>query len=87
MNELKGDKEYKDKRIRLEQFVVGEVGKDIVGRPYILMGDITDGVMCFFLKSESDKLAELFPGKQVTVIGTCTGKSISIVNMKDCVLE
>jgi hypothetical protein len=88
-NEVRADGLYKGKLLEVRG-IVREVGKDSRDGPYITFD--TDWTMFMFLRaycktSEETKLARLSKGQTVTIIGTCLGKNIIYVDIKDCLLE
>lgn len=88
-NEVKADKEYKDKLVE----VTGKV-KDIgvvLGQTYVTLSSgkdfaITD-VQCFFKdEAEINEVAELSKDTSITIIGTVDGKSMN-VGVNNCILK
>lgn len=74
-NEVKADKKYKDKTIKLK----GEVTEisTVLNDSYVsLQGGGDYGILfvnCYFGQNQTDDLAELSKGDEVTITGTCDG--------------
>jgi hypothetical protein len=88
-NEILADKKYKNKIIRLYGMVYS-VGADILGSPYIALEvkDQTFGqVQCMFPFSRKDELLSISKGEDVVIEGVCSGKVLTVVLLKNCVLQ
>ena len=80
-NELKADQDFKGRRMLITG-KVGKIGKDILGQPYVMLDEESDGiraVQAFFSESDSRQLAELHRGQTIKVIGTCDGLMMNVL--------
>ena len=80
-NEVKADKDYKDKLIEVNGKIT-EIGVSF-GQTYIVLSSGVDfsltNIQCFFDdKAEIDKISDLNKGDTVTVQGTVDGKSLNV---------
>ena len=85
-NEIAADDRYKGK-LAIIRGNVKDIGKDILGDTYIVMGGsgFLDGVQCTFARGDSSA-ASLYKGKQVLVQGMVRGK-MGHVQLDDCSLH
>lgn len=88
-NEVKADKEYKDKLIEVTGRVT-DIGVSL-GQTYVCLstGDAYSlfSIQCFFDDDEQiDKVSELNNGDTITLNGTCVGMSMNVV-LNDCKLK
>lgn len=91
-NEVNADNLYKNKMIKVSG-TVDDIGKNIAGQIYVILNNgnpynLTT-VQCFFSKKDDDqinKVADLRKGDSVVVVGTCTGKSLTIV-INNCKIQ
>ena len=85
-NEVSADIDYKGSFIEVAG-VVGEIKKDILGKPYVTVGHGRDleipVVQCVLRPAEVDRATSLHKGDSVTVRGTVTGLLFN-VQMTDC---
>ena len=86
-NEVAADTKYKGK-IVLISGTVQDISKDILGKPFIVIGGsgFLDGVQCSFTKNEEPALARLSKGQRVRVMGEVSGK-LGNVQVEDCSLQ
>lgn len=88
-NELAADEKYKGKTLEISG-VIGELGKDILGSPYILLrpsGVLVFGVQCMLDDSEqASKASQLSKGASVTLTGDVSGKLGNIV-VRNCTIK
>ena len=85
-NEVAADKKYTDQLVAVTGSV-DSIGTDITGTVYITLdtGSTLKSVQCYFKSDkEIDKVAELSEGYQVTIVGKCTGLTLTNVLVKDC---
>jgi hypothetical protein len=88
-NEVKADKDYKDKAIETTG-KIDDIGV-ILGQTYVVLSSGKDfsltNVQCFFKdKEQIDKIANLKKGGTVTIQGIVDGKSMN-VGVNDCILK
>jgi len=85
-NEVRGDGQYKDKRIQITG-KVGDVKKDITDSIYITVGTGADFeipvVQCFVKNGEEKAAAALNKGDVVAVVGHVDGLMMNVL-VKDC---
>lgn len=83
-NEVKADAEMEGKLFAVRG-VVRQVGKDILGNPYVTLtsGSGVLGVVCQFESADEGALGALHAGQQLTIAGTGAGKALGPV-MKEC---
>lgn len=89
-NEVSADNQYKNKVLEVSG-VVKTVGKDIMDEPYVTLGTDNEfeiiSVQCYFKDpAELDKVANLKPGEEITIVGTCSGSSINVL-LKKCIIK
>lgn len=81
-NELAGDAEYKGKEIRITG-IVGRVGNDILGTPYVTLGSGRDlevrQVQCMLDKASASIAARLTPGQTITMRGKVDGLMMNVI--------
>jgi hypothetical protein len=75
-NVLAADTKYKEKYVEVKgQFA--RVGRGLMGDPYVQLGSGSPeegiGVTCYLTKAAEAEAAQLKPGAQVTMRGTCKG--------------
>lgn len=88
-NEVKADKDYKDKTIETTG-KISDIGV-ILGQTYVVLSSGKDfsitNVQCFFKdKEQIDKIADLKKGGTVTIQGVVDGKSMNVA-VNNCVLK
>ena len=87
-NEVHADATYKGNSIEVTG-IVGDVKKDILDEPYIIVGTGRElevpTVQCSLAASAVDRATWLHKGDAVTVRGTVTGLLFN-VQLKDCVI-
>lgn len=87
-NEVAADQMYKGKKV-LIQGRVGEIGKDILDTPYLMIDESEyglGGVQAFFSEGDLPTLAHLAKGEMVEVVGTVDGLMM-YVHLKDSVVR
>jgi hypothetical protein len=86
-NEVAADQQYEG-RVLLVTGKVESITKVFGSMSVTLQGKEMSfvGVQCFVAASEEDAVARLKKGAQVTVQGTCDGKSLN-VELKDCTIK
>lgn len=79
-NEVAADQKYEDK-ILLIRGVILSIGKDILDRPYVVLGGHgeyeTWGVQCMF--DDEDVVAKFNKGQVITIKGKCSGYLINVL--------
>ena len=91
-NALRADNTYKGKPVRVTG-KVSKVDKDILtGKPYVKLFSDADNpymdyVDIYFKETEVSKIAELENGQSITIVGTCEGREIVSVEIKDSFFE
>jgi predicted metalloprotease len=90
-NALRADNTYKNKFVRVTGRVSG-IDQDITGRPYVKLrshptSQYIDFVYVYFKEAETSKIADLDVGQNITIVGSCEGKGILSVNIKDSFFE
>lgn len=86
-NEVAADRQYKENVLAVTG-TVGEIGKDILNGPYVILQVGGGGaVQCSFGKEEEEDLALLKPGQQVTIKGRCSGRTLGVIGVKECLLQ
>jgi len=83
-NQLKADNQYKGKIIQIKG-KVNNVTKDYKDNYYIeLVGtSLISTVNVYVRSSELSKIANLYSGQEITIIGKCEGYNIYYVEVKD----
>lgn len=82
-NEVKADQNFKDRTFFVEG-VVNDIGKDILGDPYVTLRSTNlFSVQC--MVEDENIVAELSKGMRITVRGTCDGKMGNVL-MRNCKL-
>ena len=89
-NAVKADTDYKDKLLEVSG-VVKNIDKDVLNDVYVTINDGGElsiiAVQCYFEdEDEITKTANLKAGDEVTIIGTCSGKTINVM-LKDCKIK
>jgi len=79
-NEVAAEAKYK-KQIVTVSGVIQDIGTEILGRAYVIIGGrgFLDGVQCVFPDSEKPRIAVLSKGQHITIRGTVTGKMGNII--------
>jgi hypothetical protein len=77
VNEISADAQYKDKTIQVSG-VISSINKDIFGKAYI---ELSAYIRCYF--DNESALLNSSVGQNVTIQGTCDGKSVYI-KIEDC---
>lgn len=88
-NEVAADAQYEDKLVKITG-TIGNIGKDILDDVYITIetGEYLQSVQCYFSDSEQiNTVATLKAGDTVTLIGRCSGLSITNVIIKGCEIQ
>jgi hypothetical protein len=88
-NEIRADQKYKDK-IVVVGGVVRDVKKDIMGKPYVILGNLGDSrireipsVQCFTTDEDAATVASLSKGDVAVVRGRVQGLMMNVL-IKDC---
>jgi hypothetical protein len=85
-NEIAADASFKGKQIRVTG-IVGDVKKDILDNPYVIVGTGKDfeipTVQCSLSTKGVDRAATLHKGDSVTMRGTVSGLMFN-VQLKNC---
>jgi len=83
-NELRGDRDFKGKLLAVRG-TIGEINSDILGTPYVALKTSSPlfCVQCMFKRGTEATLAELEPGRIVTIAGVCCGKFGNVI-LEDC---
>lgn len=83
-NEVKADNRYKKETLEITG-TINNIGKDIVNSIYITLdvGEYLSSVQCYFKDSESESVANLIKGQEVTIIGRCDGMTLTSVIIKN----
>ena len=89
-NEVKADIQYKDKFIRVTG-VVDSIGK-FIDDTYLYLKDGTSYSISkphFYFSDESEilKVSELKEGDSVSILGKCSGATLSSATFYDCIIE
>lgn len=86
-NEVSADAKYKG-RVVVVSGVIQNIGKDILGSPYIVIGGrgFLDGAQCTFTRGEESSVARLSKGQRVSVKGEVSGKMAN-VQISKCSLQ
>jgi hypothetical protein len=91
-NALRADNTYKDKFVRVTGRV-NSIDQDLLtGRPYVKLrshptNQFGNFVYVYFKETETSKIADLDIGQTITIIGSCEGKGILSVNIRDSFFE
>ena len=89
-NALRADNTYKGKFVRLTGRVSG-VDQDVLTKqPYVKLqtsNPYIDFVYVYFKDTELSKVADLESGQNITIVGSCEGKGVVSVNIKDSFFE
>lgn len=88
-NEVAADAQYEDKLVKITG-TIGNIGKDILDDVYITIetGEYLQSVQCYFSDNEQiNTVATLKAGDTVTLIGRCSGLSLTNVIIKDCEIQ
>lgn len=88
-NEIAADAKYKGKKLKITG-TVNNIGRDILDDVYITMdtGEYLWDVQCYFTDAEQiDAVASLKSGDTITIIGECSGLSITSVVVKNCEIQ
>ena len=87
-NEVAADKQYKGKVLEVSGFIES-IGKDLMDTMYVSLGGGGEfemrGVQCYFADSETDNLATLSKGQQITITGRCDGLMGNVL-LKECAI-
>jgi hypothetical protein len=78
-NEVAADEQYAGRVLRITG-TVAEIGKDLLGTPYVLLlfrKDSPTGVQCLF--DDAKGVSSLSKGRRVTIEGECSGKAINVI--------
>lgn len=86
-NEVAADAKYKGKTLAVTG-TIDKIGKDILNTPYVSLKSRNPimGVQCMFGEDQSAALAQLSPGKKITVAGSCEGKMGNVI-LRDCSIK
>ena len=89
-NALRADNTYKGNFVRVTGRVSG-IEQDIIsGRPYVkLRSHSTNQYIdyVYFKETETSRIADLDIGQNITIVGSCEGKGILSVNIRDSFFE
>jgi predicted PurR-regulated permease PerM len=80
-NQVAADAKYKNNLVEVTG-IVGNIGKDILDNPYILLTDGQEysltGVQCSFSQSDNSQLATVSKGQQITLRGNVSGLMMNV---------
>ena len=80
-NQVAADTKYKNNLVEVTG-IVGNIGKDILDNPYVLLTDgqqySLTGVQCSFSPSDNSQLATVSKGQQITLSGTVSGLMMNV---------
>jgi hypothetical protein len=85
-NEVAADAKYKGNLVEVTG-VINSIGKDILGNPYVSLnvGEYSElGVQCIFPKADESTLTSLSSGQSITLEGTVTGETLTLVGLDGC---
>jgi len=84
-NEVAADNQYKSKLIAVTG-TIDNIGKDILGDPYIslIAGEYLQRVNCYFSEKDNNVIAQLKKNQKITIVGKCGGFSLMSVVIKNC---
>ena len=82
-NEIAADRQWKGKPVELTMATITDIGTDILGRPYLLLGG---GVQAVFPRSGENEVARVRKGQYVTVRCRVQGKLIYVI-LQNCNLR
>lgn len=86
-NEVAADEKYKGKRFVVYGKIKG-IEKNIADQPYIsLDAGMLSFINCRFPKDQINQLVLLQKGKMIAIEGTCSGKTVTAINLHDCELR
>lgn len=88
-NTVQADKLYKNKIVAISG-TVQDISQDMMSKdPCVLLesGNVLYPVQCFFSESESDAVAQLSDGDEITIVGKCTGLSLAQVQISNCSIQ
>jgi hypothetical protein len=83
-NEIAADESYSGHVVRVDG-EINDVGRDILGTPYVAIkaGDESLGIVQCLFESDSE-VASLSRGEDVAIVGTVSSKTIGVVIVRDC---
>ena len=83
-NEVSADEKFKNKKVAVSG-TVEQIGKDILDNPYIsFSGEFLQSVTCYFSKDDIKTISQISKGDKITIIGECTGLTLTNVVIQDC---
>ena len=85
-NQVAADAKYKGNMVEVTG-VISSIGKDILNNPYVELGTgeySALGIQCMFPQADESQLAGLTSGQSVTLEGTVSGETITIVEIDGC---
>ena len=89
-NEIAADKKYLDQNVEVTGVISDINSKDILTSANVLLrvdGEILGCVQCNFNTEDAKKLADVKKGQKVTIVGTCSGLTLSNVMIDGCELK
>ncbi len=85
-NEVSADEQYKGKKIAVTG-IIDNIGKDVLDNPYVSMRiGVLQSVTCYFSDDNVKVISQLSKGQKITIIGECSGLSLTNVVIQDCEL-
>ncbi len=83
-NEVSADEKFKNKKVAVFG-TVEQIGKDVLDNPYIsFSGEFLQSVTCYFSKDDIKTISQISKGDKITIIGECTGLTLTNVVIQDC---
>lgn len=85
-NQVAADAKYKGNIVEVTG-VINSIGKDILGNPFVALnvGGYSElGIQCTFSQADESQLTSLSSGRSVTLEGTVSGETITIVGLDGC---
>jgi len=86
-NEIAADERFKGKTFEVYG-IIGSIEKNIANQPYVSLDAGTlSFVNCRFSKDKISCLVSLEKGMMIVIEGTCSGKTVTSINLHDCELR
>ncbi len=85
-NQVAADAKYKGNLVEVTG-VIGSIGKDILNNPYVTLntGEYSlPSVQCMFSQADESKLTSLSSGQRITLEGTVSGETLTLVEVDGC---